>query len=72
MRNIIPKTLLRAKARNFSPNMEHQMLEEENERAFLEWCRAEENKPTLADTLWYSHTPWWKRVLDEITHLAKP
>lgn len=66
MKGIIPSTLNRLKAKNFSPNMEHQMMQEENERSFLEWCRKEEPRHLREDILDYDSTPWYKRLVNEL------
>lgn len=42
-RGLIPNEIARLrKVKVFSPNIHAQWQEEENERAFLEWCRKEE------------------------------
>ena len=46
---MIPSTIARLeKVRAFTPNVHAQWLAEENERAFLEWCRKPEEKQTIS------------------------
>ena len=48
MRGIIPDTLARLKSKNFTPNMEHEIWLEENERSYLQWCREPEQKQKIS------------------------
>lgn len=63
MRGLIPQELARlSKVRAFTPNVHAQWQAEENERAFLEWCRKEEPRHLRDDLMDYVWVPWWKRV----------
>lgn len=63
IRGLIPQEIARLhKVRAFTPNVHAQWMMEENERAFLEWCRKEEPRYLRDDLNDYVWCPWWKKV----------
>ena len=66
-RGLIPDTLVRLKAKNFAPNMEHEILLQENERALIEWARRPDEQPKEGiyglPSRWLDRkVPWYRKL----------